>query len=396
MSRWPDGVVRILDRLVDASARERILVSVAALVFAVIVGAVLVFVSGFVTECEDPFLTLPVIGGGCYSPIEVYWTMLDGSFGSFGGLGRTLQETTLLLFTGLSVAVAFRAGLFNIGTQGQMVLGALATALVVLYLGGIVPAGLVGALVVIPIGVAVGAIVGGLWGTIPGLMKAYADAHEVITTIMLNFIAMGVSFYLVRNHVGDLERDSVQTVSIPDVARLPATIEGTRFSLYALVFGLIGVVVIHYLFTRTVIGYELRTSGIQETAAEYGGVNAKRNIVTSMTLSGALGGIAGAIYVMMVQYRWQDGIPPLGFDGIAVSILAGNNPIGVIPAALLFGMLKSGSVAIDFTLDVPNELVEILRGLIILFVAMPEFFRMIGKRYGYGTEPARTDGGEHE
>ncbi len=384
----------VLDRLVDASPVERIVISLASLLFAVAVGAVLVLVSGFVTECDDPFVLLPGVGYGCYNPLEVYWTMLEGAFGSSGGLARTLRETTLLLFTGLSVAVAFRAGLFNIGTQGQMVLGALATALVVLELSQFVPQNVVGMLIVIPVGIAAGALAGGVWGMIPGLMKAYADAHEVITTIMLNFVATGVAIYLVNNHVGDLTSDSTLTETIPSVARFPVSISGSRFSIYALIGALLVAVGISLLYTRTVLGYELRTSGIQEAAAEYSGVNAKRNIVTSMTLSGALGGVAGAIYVMMVQYRWQSGMPALGFDGIAVSILAGNNPIGVIPASLLFGGLKSGSVAIDLSLGVPNELVDVLRGMIILFIAMPEFFRMLGKWSGFGSDPVGASGGE--
>ncbi len=383
-----------LDRLVDATAAERFAISLASLGVAIGVGTVLVFVSGFVAECRDPFIYLPGLGYGCYNPIEVYWTMLSGSFGSTADIGQTLLQTTLLLFTGLSVAVAFRAGLFNIGTQGQMVLGALATTLVVVRLAAYVPDNAIGMLIVIPVGIVVGAFVGGVWGMIPGLMKAYADAHEVITTIMLNFVAIGIAFWLVQVHVGDLTTDSVQTESIPAVARLPATISGSRFSVVALIGALLVAVGIYLLYKRTVIGYDLRTSGIQETAAEYGGVNAQRNIVTSMTLSGGLGGVAGAVYVMMVQYRWQTGIPPLGFDGIAVSILAGNNPLGVIPAALLFGSLKTGSVAVDLSLGVPSELVEVLRGLIILFIAMPEFFRLIGKRSGYGTGSIVTDGGE--
>ena len=395
MSGVRDRIEASLDRLVDATVIERLQISLAALGFAVLVGAVLVFVSGLIADCPDPFLSLPGLGDACYNPVEVYWTMATGSFGSLAALGRTLQETTLLLFTGLSVAVAFRAGLFNIGTQGQMILGALGAALTALWLGEVVPGSLIGALIVIPAGVVVGAVIGGLWGMLPGLMKAYADAHEVITTIMLNFIAMGIAFWLVQNRVGNLESDSVLTHTIPEVARLTPTIGGTRFSLWALLAALIAALGIYVLYDRTILGYELRTSGVQEAAAEYGGVNAKRNIVTSMTLSGALGGIAGSVYVMMVQYRWQDGIPPLGFDGIAVSILAGNNPIGVIPAAVLFGAMKSGSVALNLSLGVPPELVEVLRGLIILFIAMPEFFRMIGKRYGYGSDPLATDGGEN-
>ena len=386
---------RLLDRLVDATLLERLAISLAALAFAILVGAVIVTVAGVAARCADPALAVGTVEF-CYNPFVVYYTLLQGAFGSWSALALTLQETSVLLFTGLSVAVAFRAGLFNIGTQGQMILGALASALVVLWVAPYLPENIFGTLVIVPLAVVVASVVGGLYGAIPGAMKAYADAHEVITTIMLNFVAMGVAFYLVRNHVGDPTTDAVQTASIPAFARLSPTITGTRFSVIALLFGLAAALLIYLLYERTVLGYDLRTSGLAPEAAEYGGVNSKRNIITSMTLSGALGGIAGAVYVLMVLYRWQDGLPPLGFDGIAVSILAGNNPLGVIPAALLFGALKGGALQIDFALGVPPELVEVLRGLIILFVAMPEFFRMLGKRAGYGTgDPvAAADGGE--
>ncbi|WP_207592245.1 ABC transporter permease subunit [Halomontanus rarus] len=395
---WRNRGRQTLAWLVNASAVQRIAISLTALAFAVLVGGALVFASGFVASCRQPVIYIPLLGESCYNPVEVYWTMLEGSFGSLPNLARTLQETTLLLFTGLSVAVAFRAGLFNVGTQGQMVLGALATGLALVPLGSVLPDSVVGMLVAVPIGLVAGAVVGGFWGFIPGAMKSYADANEVITTIMLNFVATGIAFYLVSEHLGDPGTGSVQTVPVPSVARLPPTVDGSRFSVLALVGALLVAVGIFWLYDRTILGYELRTSGLQESAAEYSGVDAKRNVVTSMTLSGALGGIAGAIYVMMVHYRWQTGMPSLGFDGIAVSVLAGNNPIGVIPAALLFGGLKSGSFAVDFALGVPGELVVVLRGLIILFVAMPEFFRMIGTYYDFGDQPetAAADGGERQ
>jgi len=381
----------LLDRLVDATVIERIVISVASLLFAIVVGGVIVTVSGTVATCREPAF---VLAGQefCYDPIELYRTLYDGAFGSLINLGLTLQETSLLLFTGLSVAVAFRAGLFNIGTQGQMVLGALGSALTIGWIAPSLPETTAGTLVIIPLAVLVATVVGGLYGAVPGVMKAYADAHEVITTIMLNFVAMGIAFYLVRNHVGDTTTDSVQTTPIPEFARLSPTIDGTRFSVLVLLFGLLTAVLIYLLYERTVVGYDLRTSGLAPEAADYGGVDAKRNIVGSMSLSGALGGIAGAMYVLMVHYRWETDMPALGFDGIAVSILAGNNPLGVIPAALLFGALKGGSLQIDFALGIPPELVEVLRGLIILFVAMPEFFRMIGSYAGYGTEGGETDG----
>jgi ABC-type uncharacterized transport system permease subunit len=429
------------ERLVDASARERILVSLAALVASLLVGAVLVVGAGLLAECEQGFvlggdlIVLPVVGpfiivptlvatvpGGpavCYNPLDVYYQLFVVPFLTPFDLGRTLKETTLLLFTGLSVAVAFRAGLFNIGTQGQLVLGGLATGVSVLWLAPLVPGGLVGTLLLVPFGLVVGAVVGGLYAAIPGGLKAYADANEVITTIMLNFVASGVAFYLVSNFYQDPDSQSIETAPLPDPATLTPVLgafEGSAFSLVALVLALVLVAGVYYLLWHTAFGYDLRTSGVQPAAAAYGGVGAERMVVTSMFISGALGGLGGAVYVMMVLGRWRTGVPPIGFDGITVSILAGNNPLGVVLSALLFGTLKAGSLSIEFNLGVPNQLVGVLRGLIILFVAMPEFFRMLALRAGIGAggetpgggaaatdggrpkgpTPASGDGGDHD
>jgi len=384
---WRDRANSALGRLVDASAVERILISLAALVLSVVVGAVVILVSGLLATCQSPFFTLPGVGSFCYDPIAVYSVLIQGATWPPYNIAITLKETTLLLFTGLSVAVAFRAGMFNIGTQGQLVLGALATALSVLWVAPFVPAGLVGTLVLIPFGLLVGAVAGGVWGAIPGALKAYADANEVITTIMLNFVATGIAFTLVSEVFKDPETQTVQTRALPEYAQLqPVFFDTTVFSVFALLAGLALAAGIYWLLNGTAFGYDLRTSGVQPEAAEYGGVDSKRMMVSSMALSGALGGIGGAVYVMMVAGYWQNGIPSLGFDGITVSILAGNNPLGVVPAALLFGALKGGSLAIEFQLSVPQQLVGVLRGLVILFVAMPEFFRMVGKRFRFGEE----------
>ena len=394
---WQERADRALGRLVDASAAERILISLAALALSVVVGGLVVLISGLVlSPCPTaPFFSLSGVGVFCYDPIQVYQVLLRGAFGSTFNLAITLKETTLLLFTGLSVAVAFRAGMFNIGTQGQLVLGALGTGLGVLWLAPFVPAGLVGGLVLIAFGLLVGALVGGIWGAIPGALKAYADANEVITTIMLNFVASGIAFTLVSEVFKDPNTQTVQTRRVPEYAQFPPSLLNVQdFSVFALVGGLALAGLIYWTLNRTSFGFDLRTSGVQPEAAEYGGVDARRMMVSSMGLSGALGGIGGAVYVLMVAGYWQNGIPALGFDGITVSILAGNNPIGVIPAALLFGALKGGSLAIEFDLAVPNELVGVLRGLVILFVAMPEFFRMVGARFRFGDEDraVATDG----
>jgi simple sugar transport system permease protein len=184
---------------------------------------------------------------------------------------------------------------------------------------------------------------------------------------------------------------------VPGAAVLESTLfgAGSDFSLFVFVLGLALVAGLYYLLQRTAFGYDLRTSGLQAEAATYGGVDPKRTVVTSMALSGALAGVGGAVWVLMVAGRFTAAVPALGFDGITVSILAGNNPLGVVPAALLFGVLKSGSLAVQLETGVPKQLVGVLRGLIILFVAMPEFFRLIGQRFVTpDREPVATDGGE--
>ena len=494
-----DRALDALERLVEASAAERALVSLASLVASILVGVVIILVAGRTTTCEQAAFVLanprpfgaPELFrvGFCYNPVAVFDSLFLGALGNpfepgWDPLNRqmasTLRETSILVFTGLSVALAFRAGVFNIGTQGQLVVGALATAVSVLWASALVsglvgtvllvpfgvgvglqrarnravePAGggpdddaerdeqngtdesgdeprgpqhgdggrqlvvgalatavsvlwasalvsgLVGTVLLVPFGVVVGAAFGGLYGAIPGALKAYADANEVVTTIMLNFVATGLALYLVQE-VFSPGGDASRTAPLPEYALFPPLLFDSRFSfsVLALLFGFVAAGGVYVLLSRTVFGYDLRASGIQPSAAEYGGVDAKRTVVASMTLSGALGGIGGAVYVLMVLGRFQSNVPAYGFDGITVAILAGNNPLGVGFAALLFGVLKSGSSVVDIATNVPPELVGVLRGFIILFVAMPEFFRLLGRRaFPRERTPGETvaaDGGE--
>ena len=252
-----------LSRLVDASATERILISTAALVLSVLIGAVLVLVAGRMTTCTAGEAVYYFGMGFCYDPVVVFDRLFlgalgdpfSGSWSPNGQFSVTLRETTLLLFTGLSVALAFRAGIFNIGTQGQMVVGALATALGVLWASSLV-SGVVGTVVLIPFGLLVGAVFGGLYGAVPGLLKAYADANEVITTIMLNFIATGVALYLVSGVFKDPESAANQTVPLPEFAQFPALLFGARqdFSIVALAFGLLAVAALYYVLEHTAFG----------------------------------------------------------------------------------------------------------------------------------------------
>jgi simple sugar transport system permease protein len=384
----------LLTRLAGASAVERVLISGASLGLAMLVGTVLILLAGRMTTCTPANVSYYLGVGFCYDPVVVYDRLFLGALGdplsagwspSNTQFGVTLRETTVLIFTGLSVAVAFRAGIFNIGTQGQLVVGGLLTALGVYAASTVVPTSLE-AVLLIPFGLVLGALGGGLYGTIPGVLKAYADANEVITTIMLNFVATGVALYLVSDVFKDPGSQANQTRSIPELATFQPVVfdSAADFSVVALLLGLLTILGCYLLIERTAFGYDLRTSGLQPAAAEYGGVNARRTIVTSMALSGALGGIAGAVYVLMVLGKFQTGLPAYGFDGITVSILAGNNPLGIAFAALLFGILKSGTIVVQFATDIPPQLVGVLRGLIILFVAMPEFFRLVGRRLSPG------------
>ena len=406
-----------LRRLVEASATERALISLASLAASILVGAVIVLVAGRTATCEEAAFVLatprpfgvPELAsvGFCYDPVAVFDRLFMGALGDplspgwdplNGRMATTLRETAVLVFTGLSVALAFRAGVFNIGTQGQLVVGALATAVAVLWAATFV-AGVVGTVVLVPFGVLVGAAFGGLYGAIPGALKAYAGANEVVTTIMLNFIASGVALYLVRSTFKDPTSPANQTIPLPDHALFPPLLFAPQFgfSILALLFGLLAAGGVAVLLRRTAFGYDLRAGGLQPAAAEYGGVDAQRTVVASMTLSGALGGIGGAVYVLMVLGKFQTNVPAYGFDGITVAILAGNNPLGVALAAFLFGVLKSGTTVVQFATDVPPQLVGVLRGLIILFVAMPEFFRLLGRRVlprdRAGGDAVAADGG---
>lgn len=359
---------------------QRVLLSVAAVLVSVLVGMVVLLGSGYAATCREPGLVL--FGQGfCYDPVEVYAVLFDGAFGNPFNIALTLQQTTLLVFTGLSFAVAFRAGLFNIGAQGQFVLGALATAVTLVWVGPFLPGGLAGTAVAVPVGLAAGVTVGALYGLLPGVLKARYDTNEVISTLLLNFVATAVAVVSVKRFVNDPSVQGTLTRPIPEVAALDPFFfpESVSFSEPAFL-GMVLVVAGVFLMLRyTSLGYDIRALGTQREAAIFGGVDTGRTTELSMGIAGAVAGVGGALYVLMVLGRWQTGIPALGFDGIAVSVLAGNNPVGLVPSGLLFGALESGGVAIDFRLGVPRDLVEVLRGLVILLVATPELFRMVGR-----------------
>jgi ABC-type uncharacterized transport system permease subunit len=294
-------------------------------------------------------------------PIEIYALMFRESFGTGYGLGQTLFKATPLLFTGLAVALGFRAGMFNIGVEGQLYLGGFAAALAGLACASLAwPLPLAAALIA-------AAAAGALWGAIPGMLKARFGAHEVINTIMLNFIAFALVSFLGRPR---FEPATVRTAELPASATLarldllwPA-LKGSPANL-SLLLGLALAVGVGLLLFRTRLGYELRAVGLNPSAAEYGGIGVGRTQAIAMALSGAVAGLGGVNFVLGYKHYFELGFSAgAGFIGIAVALIGRNHPLGVIVASVFFGALSYGGLVINQR--VPKELVEVLQALVIL------------------------------
>jgi len=327
------------------------------------------------------------------SPFLVYKLFFSSAFGTVDGIGYTLFNATPLIFTGLAVAVAFKCGLLNIGAEGQLVAGAFVTAWVCLMLKG-------WPVVVVVVLAALGAmIIGGIWSGIPGVLKARFGAHEVITTIMMNFIAANIVSYLTQHHYRRQGDPILETLPIaettdgrltgPHIPRMHALLAPLGINFpdrlplnAAFLLALLACVVVYVFLWKTKWGYELRAVGLSAGAAEYGGISISRNIVLAMVISGMLAGMVGINEVLGNRYRYYDGFSAsYGFTGIAVALLGRNHPLGVLLAAILFGALNRSGLFIDiFTKNVSKDWVVILQAIIILFVACEAVFRMGSRR----------------
>jgi simple sugar transport system permease protein len=362
-----------------ATAVERIVLAIVSLLLSLLLGGIIVWLTG-----SDPVVFLQ--------------TLFKGAFGNTRNIALSLRQSTMLILAGGAIAVAFRAGIFNIGVQGQMVTGGFATALTILGLTPHLPTNALGATVVIVAGCLSGMLFGGLYALIPGLMKAYAEANEVVTTIMLNFIAGGVIYYIVLNHIEspNIAAEDV-TPRFASYISLPSPIfDDPSFSSLWFLAAVLAMIALYAMLRYTTYGYELQTTGEQISAAIYSGVDTKRQTVSTMFISGVLAGLTGAVFVIMVLglYRDPRSMPSFGFDAIAVSLIAGNNPLAVIPAGILFGGLSSAKVFIDLQLNVSQQLVDGIIGLVVLFIAMPELFRMSHGRLKDSVPGNGSDGTE--
>lgn len=360
---------------------RELLFPVIAVLVAFVVGGVIVWVIG-----DNPF--------------EVYGLLLGSALTWPDGIGYTLFYATPLIFTGLAVAVAFRCGLLNIGAEGQLYVAAFACAWVSIKLGGTVIKGFDGtpityggvslpAVVLVPLAIATAMVVGGAWGAVPGWLKARFGAHEVITTIMMNFIAVALVSYFTQYYYkapGDPIMESVPIGAAAHIPRLGAFVPGLPERLpvnVSFLLALLACALVYVFLWRTKWGYEIRATGANPSAAEYGGISVRKQIVLAMAVSGALAGMVGINEVLGYRYRYYHEFSAnYGFTGIAVALLGRNHPVGVILAALLFGVLLRGGIFVDaFSEHVTKDLVEVLQALVILFVAVGVNFRWMSNRF---------------
>ncbi len=333
---------------------ENILLPIAAVVIALLIGAVMIWLNGS-------------------NPWTAYTALLDGALGSEAALARTLEKATPITLTGLAVIVGMKAGLFNIGAQGQLLLGAVFAAWVGYRFTGLP------SVLHVPFALLVGAVVGMLPAALAGYLKAYRGAHEVITTIMLNFILVNMTEYLVgaRGPFHDPEAGAIsRTPRIQPSAEIPHII-GTALP-FGYVLAVIAAFVMWFLIGRTTIGFRITTVGQNKNAAAYGGISAARITVMAMALSGFLAGLGGAIETQGVFNRYEAGFNVgLGFDGITVALLARVQPLLAIPAALLLGIIRAGQPQMVFESDVSQEIIDVIVAIILLLVCAPIVVRWL-------------------
>ncbi len=334
--------------------------TVVAIVLGLLVGAVLILVSSALSE-EGLRPTLP---------IEAYASLLSGSLGDARGWANTMNSATPLILAGLSVAFGFRAGLFNIGAQGQFFLGAFAGAI----FGGV--AGIPFPLHIL-VAVFGGFLFGGLWGFIPGLLKAWRGAHEVVTTIMLNSIAALGLNWLAATYFRDPGATFPRTPDALPSALLPTILEGTRMHAGILV-ALAAAVAVWFVLFKTTLGFEIRTVGSNPDAARYAGIRPALITVLTMSIAGGLAGTAGAIEILGITKNYPaEYNTTYGFDAIAVALLGRAHPFGVVGAALLFGVLRAGAGAMQRETGIPIDIISVVQGAIILFVAAEVVIRRL-------------------
>jgi simple sugar transport system permease protein len=340
--------------------RTALLIPALAVLTALIIGVVIIMVTG--SSFSDA--------------MEAYKALLQGSVGSLRAISETLTAATPLILSGLSVALAFRAGLFNIGAEGQALIGGMFAVWVGFSITGLP------LYIHLPLAVLAGIVGGAIYGFVPGILKAKTGAHEVITTIMLNYIALRLVDYFLKTSIFQREgRNDPVSKNVEATAELPAFLSSVDPALRVhagLFVALAAAFFIYWLLFRTTIGFEFRAVGANPSAARYAGISVTRVYILVMMIAGALAGTAGAGQVLGVLGRATPGFTAdLGFDGIAVALLGRSNPWGVVAAAILFGGLRAGGQQMQVSANVGIDLIAVIQGLIIMFVAAPALIAAI-------------------
>jgi ABC-type uncharacterized transport system permease subunit len=314
------------------------------------------------------------------SPANILSILWHSSFGSGYDFGMTLFYTAPLILTGLAVAIPFKAGLFNIGGEGQLTMGAIAAAW-----AGVIGAGIGSPVLAVLFASVLAFLAGGLWGLLPGFLKSRRGSHEVITTIMFNFIAAGVTAYFTLYSIKDPASAQAETIPIPAPFHLAPFEVFKGAPMGGVIFFLVGLVIaLHYILWNSVWGYELKALGENERAAETYGISRGRVWMSSMFVAGGMAGLVGVIEVLGNSHRFKLGFSSdFGFVGIAVALVARGNILGVLPAAFLFGALQKGAASLDLeTEKVTRDLSYLIQGLIILGVSAEGLWEMLSRRFG--------------
>jgi simple sugar transport system permease protein len=357
--RLDKGLSGFIRKIREAWDLQPLLVPLGAILLSFIVGGVLIAMIGV-------------------NPFEAYWALLRGMFGSWDRVAGSIARSVPFMGSALALAFAFRAGLFNIGAEGQLLVGGITAA----WVGTLTFMYHTPSVIAIPIILIAGAVGGYVWGWIPGVLRARTGAHEVITTIMLNSIALFGVRWLVNSRDPQILRDLTASVprtkAISPTAVLP-TIVDSQPNLHMGLFVMIAVcIVVAFVLRRTTFGFETITVGTNPNAALYAGINVNRIIILAMALSGAFAGIAAASEVSGTNQFFQPGtFAFIGFDGIAIALLARANPIAIIPASLLWGSLLAGAPLMQLEAGVSIDVVRIIQSMVLLFVAADAIVRYV-------------------
>lgn len=312
-----------------------------------------------------------------YDPIKGYTALWNGIFGDIYTIGETIRQITPYILAGLAVAFAFRTGLFNIGVEGQLIMGWAAATYVGFAIEGLPK------LIHLPLALIAAAAAGAFWAFIAGYLKARFSIHEVIVTIMLNYTALHIANALIKSWSGRERTDNIaQTASLSS----PWLEELTQYSRlhWGIIIAIVMVFIMWFILERTTLGFELKSVGFNKNAAEYAGMSVKKNIILAMTISGVFAGLAGAMEALGTfgYMAIRSGFTGIGFDGIAVALLGANTPLGVVFGATLFGALKFGATNMPNAANIPLEIVSIIIALIIFFVASGYVIRLALEKFG--------------